>query len=136
MCSSRDQLEAVAYSGGARMTLLIAWNSVKYNKMKKTITLALAVLVCMSVFGVTYAQDTEPPLGLPTIDDTTTATTTPVPVTVMATSTTTTTAVSTQEAIDDAEVGTEVVMLIVLSLGDSTGIFDVKKYFDVNRYNL
>lgn len=113
-------------------------NSVKYKHMKKIFVLLLTVLVCGILYKITLAQDTEPPLGLPEIgDETQTVTADSISVTPTVTYTyRATRTATTQEAIDDAEVGTEIVMLITFSLVGGMGIFVLKKYFDLKRYNL
>jgi hypothetical protein len=106
--------------------------------MKKIIVLVLTILTCAFLFKVSFAQDTEPPLGLPSAiieedTDSSTAITTYTSATATRTATKTTT---TQEAVDDAEVGSEIVMLIILSVVGGLGIFLIKKYFDLKRYQL
>lgn len=104
--------------------------------MKKIFVFLMAVLVCSFLYKVTFAQVTEPPLGLPDFEE---DTTTVVAETESVTATTTYSATrtpTTQEAVDDAEVGSEVVMLIIFSLVGGTGIFLVKKYFDLQKYTL
>lgn len=106
--------------------------------MKKFFVLLLTVLVCGILYKITLAQDTEPPLGLPEIEtDTQTVTGETTSVTPTATYTyRATRTATTQEAVDDAEVGSEIVMLVVFSLVGGMGIFLVKKYFDLKRYDL
>jgi len=105
--------------------------------MKKGFVLTLAFLVCVFLFRIALAQETAPPLGLPTVDEDLES----VSVTVQAATTTTvastrTAVATTQEAIDDADVGSEVIALVILSLVGGTGIFFIKKYFDCNRYKI
>ena len=106
--------------------------------MKKIFVFLMAVLVCGFLYKITFAQVTEPPLGLPDFEE---DTTTVVAETESATATATATysatrTATTQEAVDDAEVGSEIIMLVIFSLVGGTGIFLVKKYFDLQRYNL
>lgn len=104
--------------------------------MNKILVFILTVLVSVSLFKISLAQDTEPPLGLPTIDEEETVTPTATyTYTSTATQTVTPTA-STQEVIDDAEVGSEIVLLVILSVVGGLGIFLIKKYFDTRSYNL
>jgi hypothetical protein len=107
--------------------------------MKKILVFALAILTCAFLFKVSLAQDTEPPLGLPSaiIEDTEspTAIVTYTSPTATRTATITRTA-TTQEAVDDAEVGSEIVLLVTLSIIGGLGIFLIKKYFDLNRFRL
>jgi len=106
--------------------------------MKKYFVLLLAILVCSVLFQVSFAQVTEPPLGLPSFEEDTetvvaqTESATPT-ATVAYTATRTAT---TQEAVDDAEVGSEIVMMIAFSLVGGIGIFLVKKYFDLKRFEI
>jgi len=43
---------------------------------------------------------------------------------------------TTQEAIDDVETGSEVVILAALSLLAGIGLFLIKRYFDLKRYEI
>ncbi len=91
------------------------------------------------------AQSTEPGLGLPLLDDGTSATatagsnySTQTAVTTYSTVTAvaaTMTATS-QSAVDDAETGSEVIVLAILSITGGVGIFLIKKFFDFRRYSL
>jgi len=74
--------------------------------MKKVLVLLLTVLMCGVLYKITLAQDTEPPLGLPAIeDDTETVMADSISVTPTATYTyRATRTATTQEAIDDADV--------------------------------
>ena len=105
--------------------------------------IGLAAFILFAV-GHVFAQSTDPNLGLPLLDDsssTPTASSTAVNnqtvttyTTVVAGTTATTTA--NQSAVDDAETGSEVVVLVILSLTGGVGIFLIKKYFDFKRYSL
>jgi hypothetical protein len=44
--------------------------------------------------------------------------------------------VTTQEAIDDAETGTEIIILAILSLVGGLGLFSIKKYFDSKKFSI
>lgn len=115
--------------------------------MKKyLIVLSMTAFAIFSTAKLALATDTEPPLGLPIIDneDTTvvssptTTTNNPTTVTTYSTVTPTTTLspVSAQEAIDDADTGSEVIILSLLSLVAGSGLFMIKKYLDQKRYSL
>lgn len=114
--------------------------------MKKSY-LFLALLGLIFLFAVkVQAQGTEPGLGLPLLDDVTstatttsgTYTTTPITTysTITPTTYTTTTSSLSQQAVDDADTGSEVVVLVILSITGGVGIFLIKKYFDFKRYSL
>jgi len=100
-----------------------------------------AVLLVLFVFGVSraLAQSTEPGIGLPLLDDTVTATVSATygsTVAAFTTVTTTRTISSSQQAIDDADTGSELIVLLILSITGGIGIFLIKKYFDFKRYSL
>jgi len=44
--------------------------------------------------------------------------------------------VTSQEAIDDADTGTEIVILAILSLVGGFGLFLIKKYFDSKKFSI
>lgn len=79
------------------------------------------------------AQDTEPPLGLPLVNSPTATATTTSESTVTTYSTVTPT---TQEVVDNAETGSEIYILIGLSVLAGTGLFLIKKYFDLKKSSL
>jgi hypothetical protein len=116
--------------------------------LMKRILLTIGLLVFV-LFGVSkvMAQSTEPGLGLPLLDDTSTAvaTTTAVAnqsttiystITPISGSTTTMLSSTNQSAVDDAETGSEMVVLVILSITGGVGIFLIKKYFDFKRYSI
>lgn len=100
--------------------------------------LAIFTLVSVGTARV-YSQTGEPPgLDLPideeSVTDSTTATA-EESVETSATETSTETA-SSQEAIDDAETGTEIIILVILSLIGGLGLFSIKKYFDSKKFSI
>ncbi len=108
--------------------------------MKKFFVFSLFLSSCMLATGVVFAQDTLPPLGLPTTDGSTTAT-------VSATTTQTnyddyiqvetiTPTADEQEAEDVADTGAEIYVLSAVSLLAGFGIYSIKKYKDIKRFSL
>lgn len=98
---------------------------------------AVLAVVFLGVGTALAESDTEPPLGLPLISTTaTTSSATAVPVTTYQTIVPSATATANQQAVDDAETGSEIVILSVLSLVSGIGLFLIKKYFDIKRYSL
>jgi len=110
---------------------------------KWCLTLLLLTAVFFSVGRVT-AQTTEPGTNLPLLpDDTTSATTTYTQVPSYSTyqtqttySATTSQVSTTQSAVDDAETGSELIFLVILSITGGIGLFLIKKYFDFKRYSI
>lgn len=116
----------------------------------KKIYLTIGLLVVLFVFVTkVMAQTTEPGANLPLLpgDETSTEPTyaySSTPYSALTTATTSydtiyvsVTATSlTQSAIDDAETGTEVIFLAILSITGGIGIFLIKKYFDFKRYRI
>jgi len=106
--------------------------------MKKiSIILGLAVMLGLGA-TVAHSQTGGEPPGLPTYDSSPTAT-----VTVTDTATEPPTATPTPSATasvqsfeDDVETGSEIVVLLILSLVGGTGIFLIKKYFDTKKYSM
>lgn len=95
------------------------------------------------------AQTTEPGANLPLLPDSSTSTTattytaSATPYSSYSTQgtdvtygTTATPVTTTQTAVDDAQTGSEVVFLAVLSVTGGIGLFLIKKYFDFKRYSL
>ena len=120
----------------------------KIKSMKK-------MLFAFGLLGVTFfcatealAQSTEPGANLPllpdidTSADTTTYEISSTPYSgnssgsVYSAATSRTATSSTQTAIDDAETGTEILFLAILSVTGGVGIFLIKKYFDFKKYVL
>jgi len=115
--------------------------------MKKGIFLA----VCLGFFLVvcaasTLAEDTLPPLGLPTGSDSATPTAT-ITATATASSsldeylqgttiTPTASATSVQDAEDVADTGTQIYILAGVSLLAGFGLYSIKKYSDTKKYTL
>ena len=97
---------------------------------------------CLIGTAVAYSQS-EPPLpGLPVDEETATATTTvsasveeTVSLGYSALVASTATSAS-QTAVDDAETGPELIALAVFSLIGGFGLFCIKKYFDLKRYEI
>jgi len=113
-------------------------------EMKKVLlTLGLLVVVLLSAAKV-LAQTTEPGANLPLLPDDSTSQTAVASATAYAAYTTATTSPvyttsatsATQTAVDDAETGSEVIFLSILSITGGIGIFLIKKYFDFKRYSL
>ncbi len=109
------------------------------NSMRKIYL--TAVLLVLFGFGVSraLAQSTEPGIGLPLLDDTVTATVSASYGSTVAAFTTVTavrTVSSSQQAVDDADTGSEMIVLVILSITGGVGIFLIKKYFDFKRYSL
>jgi len=109
--------------------------------MKKFFVFALVLASCVLAGSVVLAQDTIPPLGLPTSDSAT------VTATVSATATetsyddyiqveTVTPTTDEQEAEDVADTGSEIYILAAVSLLAGFGIYFVKKYRDIKKYSL
>ncbi len=107
--------------------------------MKKFFVFALVLVSCVLAGSVVFAQDTIPPLGLPTSDSAT--------ATVSATATetsyddyiqveTVTPTTDEQEAEDVADTGSEIYILAAVSLLAGFGIYFVKKYRDIKKYSL
>ncbi len=101
--------------------------------MKKLLLSISVLLIVLSLFKMALAQDTEPPLGLPALDEDSATVTALESVTATVTRTASAT---TQEAVDDAEVGSEIIALVILSVVGGVGIFLIKRYFDLKSYNL
>jgi tryptophan synthase alpha subunit len=108
--------------------------------MKKFFVFGLALMSCLLAVGFVAAQDTLPPLGLPTTDDTATAT-----VSATATETnyddylsveTVTPTSDEQEAEDVADTGSEIYVLAAVSLLAGFGIYSIKKYKDIKKFSL
>jgi len=108
--------------------------------MKYRAGLTLFVFVALLFVGtsVLAESDTEPPLGLPLLNTTPTSTATSNYVSTYTTATPgySLTVVTSQEAIDEAETGPNLVVLSILSLIAGIGFFLIKKYFDEKRYSL
>ena len=106
--------------------------------MKKYLVIFATLGFCLLGAGYAKSQTSEPPSpDLPIGDEqsaTATATGTIAPeesATVTAQPTTTV-----QEFVDDAETGSEIIVLAILSLVAGVGLFFIKKYFDLKRYTL
>ena len=90
------------------------------------------------------AQAGEPGVGLPLLDEETTVTSTRTSTTSGAVTTYSTVtpvsyatvATSSQEAVDDAETGSELIVLSILSLTGGVGLYLIKKFFDFKRYSI
>ena len=101
------------------------------------------VIFALVLFGckVAYSQTGEPPgLDLPIDDETVTATATATAeesVEVEASATVSAEeSVATQEAIDDAETGAEIILLVILSIIGGLGLLLIKKYFDSKKFSI
>jgi hypothetical protein len=114
--------------------------------MKRLFLSAVFLAFILISSSKVLAQSTEPGLGLPLLDDTATpvatATTISQPATIYSTvtpntvATTTVLSTTSQSAVDDAETGSEVIVLAILSITGGVGIFLIKKYFDFKRYSI
>ncbi len=110
--------------------------------MKKILVVFAVMGFCLIGTAVAYSQS-EPPLpGLPVDEETATATTTvsasveeTVSLDYSALVASTATSAS-QTAVDDAETGPELIALAVFSLIGGFGLFCIKKYFDLKRYEI
>ena len=108
-------------------------------KYRPLFTFLLFAAVLFGAGSVLAQSDTEPPLGLPLLSSTatTTASTTNGSVTTYATITPTySVTVTSQDAVDEAETGPNLIILSILSLIAGIGFFLIKKYFDEKRYSL
>ena len=113
--------------------------------MKKILfTLGLLGIVLFGGIKV-MAQTTEPGANLPLLpDDSSSATATATYSAYSAYTTdgittasdSATAVTSSQSAVDDAETGSEVVFLSILSLTGGIGLFLIKKFFDFRRYSI
>jgi LPXTG-motif cell wall-anchored protein len=101
--------------------------------MRKLFCVILALVLGGFFVSAALAQDTEPPLGLPLIDSSTATTTATSESTVTTYSTVTPT---TQAVVDNAETGSEIYILAGLSVLAGTGLFLIKKYFDLKKSSL
>jgi tryptophan synthase alpha subunit len=108
--------------------------------MKKFLVFCLVLISCVIATEVVLAQDTLPPLGLPTTDTSATAT-----VSATATQTnyddytqveTVTPTTDEQAAEDVADTGSEIYVLAAVSLLAGFGIFSVKKYQNIKKFSL
>ncbi len=108
--------------------------------MKKFFVFCLLFASCVLAADVVSAQDTLPPLGLPTSSSTATAT-------VTATQTeenyddyisveTVTPTTDEQNAEDVADTGAEIYVLSAVSLLAGFGVYSVKKYRDIKKFSL
>jgi len=98
---------------------------------------AIAVFGC----GVAYAQTGEPPgLDLPIDDETVTATVTSTAEESLEAEASETVSAeesaTTQEAVDDAETGAQLIVLIIISIIGGLGLLLIKKYFDSKRFSI
>lgn len=105
----------------------------------KHLSIVLGVVLLVG-FGslLAHAQNTQPPgLDFPTLD-TETVTDTPTASVTYTTMyiTTTPTRVASLTVTDDAETGPEIYILAGLSLLGGLGVFFIKKYFDLKKYEL
>lgn len=106
--------------------------------MKKYLIIFATLGFCLLGAPFAKSQTSEPPSpDLPIGNEesaTATATGTIAPegsATIAAEATTTV-----QEFVDDAETGSEIIILAILSLVAGVGLFFIKKYFDLKRYTL
>lgn len=103
--------------------------------MKRFIFAATIFAFVLCGYGVARSQTGEPPgLDLPIDEESATATVEEsVEASVIASAEESVTA---QEAIDDADTGTEIVILAILSLVGGFGLFLIKKYFDSKKFSI
>lgn len=103
------------------------------------------VLLGFTLFSISkvLAQVTEPGANLPLLpDEQSTASVDTSPsgssFSTLATATplASSSAVAAQSAVDDAETGSEIIFLAILSVTGGIGLFLIKKYFDLKRYSL
>jgi hypothetical protein len=105
------------------------------EQMRKLFNVILALVLGGFFVSAALAQDTEPPLGLPLVDSPTPTAT--VSVTSVSNITTYSTVTpTTQEVVDNAETGSEIYILSGLSVLAGTGLFLIKKYFDLKKSSL
>jgi len=103
--------------------------------MRKIFNVILALVLGGFFVSMALAQDSEPPLGLPLVDSPTPTAT--VSVTNVSNVTTYSTVTpTTQEVVDNAETGSEIYILAGLSVLAGTGLFLIKKYFDLKKSSL
>lgn len=104
--------------------------------MKKYLIIFLLIFAYLSLGQVAKAQITQPPLPISSEPTATpTATATPFVSTTESTATATPTT-TTQEYVDDAETGSEIIVLMILSVVGGMGLFFIKKHFDLKKYSL
>lgn len=103
--------------------------------MKYFLTLVLFVVLTFCLGAIAKADDTAA-LPLPIIDDSSTVTAGDTATVTTYTVTPTATLVTAQQAVDDAETGTEVVTLVSISVLGGIGIFLIKRYFDLKKLSL
>jgi hypothetical protein len=103
--------------------------------MKNILALVLFVALTFSIGAVALAQET-PPFPLPVDSGTATETVADTTTVTSYYATPTRTIVSSQQAIDNADTGTEVVFLIGISVLGGIGIFLIKRYFDLKKFSL
>jgi hypothetical protein len=107
------------------------------KQMRKIFNVILALVLGGFFVSIALAQDSEPPLGLPLVDSPTPTATATVSVIGVSNATTYSTVTpTTQEVVDNAETGSEIYILAGLSVLAGTGLFLIKKYFDLKKSSL
>ena len=101
--------------------------------MNNKFALVLILALTFSIGAIARAQET-PPLPLPVDSSTVTDSATDTVTSYVATPTRT--VVSSQQAVDNADTGTEVVFLVGISVLGGIGLFLIKRYFDLKRLSL
>ena len=104
----------------------------------KNLSIILGLIVVLGL-GATIAHSQtggEPP-GLPTYDDSPTTTVTADQTTATPPPSPTPTVTATVQSFeDDVETGSEIIVLLILSLVGGTGIYLIKRYFETKKYSM